>query len=161
MILRPPPILRLVNALPGMLLAGATFTLVLSDDPELGTFRDRLLTWAIMFFLPGIYLAVRAYRMSVALTSDVVRIRGWLWSRTVPRASIVGVGVVPWWVPIPYYIPTLRWNRPSGGVRSSPMLVLGVPVSRTVIGRRPGVERLATLMHALEIASEWPLGESR
>lgn len=130
MIFRPHLVARLANT--GLGLAFIWLG-ILALKPSSGDSPDLIAAGrilAVMFFVPGLYLTPRGYRIRVALTSDSVSIRGFLWSRTVPRPSIVGIGTRS----LPGYslgriigvsLPVLQWRRRSSGrLRSSPMWAL-------------------------------------
>ncbi|HEY5833720.1 hypothetical protein [Streptomyces sp.] len=59
-------------------------------------------------------LAVRGYRAGVVCGNGELTVRGWLWTRVIPRKSITGITDYP----------AVRWTDARGRNRWSPMWVL-------------------------------------
>src|SRR5262249_46534807 len=75
---------------------------------------------ALAWFISVFYFPVRGYRMMVKVDADQVVIRGWWWTRKVPRTAVHTVTVFP----------ALRWIDRAGRVRWSPLWMFvqpGVP----------------------------------
>lgn len=71
-----------------------------------------LLTIGAVVGTVGMWLAVRGYRVGVAVTPAAVIVRGYLWSRTVPRAAVVEVTGFP----------ALRWQGSGPKLRWTPIV---------------------------------------
>jgi len=125
LVVRPPLGSRVLNVVVPLGFAAFVFILVLSAGPEPGATLAEVLIGSTVCLLPGVYIAIRGYRVGVAVTPGTVKITGILWSRTVPRRSVAGIGeiVLPG-RPRPVLVPTLRWKRASGRVRASPIMAL-------------------------------------
>lgn len=64
-------------------------------------------------FTLGTIVAVRSFLMKVVLRDGVVEIRGWMWSRRIPRSAVVSVSEFP----------AVRWtDNTSGRARWSPVV---------------------------------------
>lgn len=104
--LRPLPVTRIANTAPGVfitVLGGAAWF-------DRGVFLHHLI--AVLTVFPGAVLAARGFRLGVECTGEHVTVQGYLWTRTVPRSSIVEITSFP----------ALRWQTPSGRARWTPVL---------------------------------------
>ncbi|HEX5994589.1 MAG TPA: hypothetical protein VFY84_05550 [Jiangellales bacterium] len=106
MTLRPLLVTRVANTMPGVcvaVLGGATWL-----DPEI--VQQHLI--AVLAVLTGVVLAVRGYRLGIECTGEQATVHGYLRTRTVPRSSVIQVTSFP----------ALRWRRPGGRIRWTPVL---------------------------------------
>ena len=108
MIFRPGLATRLTLAFVG--LAIPVLAVVGVVNVELASWLDS--SWvALAWFISVIYFPVRGYRMMVRVDADQVVIRGWWWTRTMPRTAVRTVTVFP----------ALRWVDRAGRRRWSPL----------------------------------------
>ncbi|MEV0153402.1 hypothetical protein AB0H57_06615 [Micromonospora sp. NPDC050686] len=113
MILRPLPMTRVANSAPGAVLATLAW-LPLDPVPPSTSLADLAVLFACLAAsVPGVVLAVRGYRMSVAVAGKVITVRGLLRSRTIRRADVVALTSLP----------SLRWRRPSGRTVHTPLIM--------------------------------------
>ncbi|MFD8209073.1 hypothetical protein ACFV2S_22090 [Streptomyces sp. NPDC059695] len=66
---------------------------------------------AVAAFLACAGLAVRGYRAGVRCEAERLVVRGFLWSRVIPRAAVTGVTGFP----------AVRWTSPGGRRRWTPV----------------------------------------
>ena len=114
MIFRPRLATRLALAFTGFAIPCLAMVGVLNGGPA--SWLDS--TWAALaWFISVIYFPVRGYRMMVRVDADQVVIRGWWWTRNVPRTAVRTVTVFP----------ALRWVDRAGRRRWSPLWMLFQP----------------------------------
>jgi hypothetical protein len=114
MTFRPRLATRLALAFVGF--ANPALAVVLVANLGLASVLDSL--WvALAWFISVIYFPVRGYRMMVRVDADHVVIRGWWWTRTVPRTAVRTVTVFP----------ALRWVDRAGRRRWSPLWMFVQP----------------------------------
>lgn len=65
----------------------------------------------LVFVGVPIWLIVRSIRASVECTDERLVIRGWIWSRSIPRADVTSVSSRRF----------IHWNSPSGSNRLTPL----------------------------------------
>jgi len=106
MILRPLPISRVSNAVPGLLLAAAAWPFM-SD-----AHRQAWLRWGITCV--GLALAIRGFRIGVTCQGDRATVRGFLRSRTINRNQITELTELP----------SIVWRDEKGKEHSSPVLAV-------------------------------------
>jgi hypothetical protein len=80
--LRPLPVTRLANALPGTLLLGFGLWAGLGEG---GSW-----VFGAVVAVLGVALALRGHRLSVTVTDRAVEIRGFVMKQTIPRESVAG-----------------------------------------------------------------------
>jgi len=104
--LRPLLVARVVSVAPGALLVALAPVVV--GDGDFGAWRWPV---GVLAVLAGIYLAVRAPGCEVVCDQRGVVVRGWLWTRTLPRKAVVEVTDFP----------AVRWRDGRGRVRWTPL----------------------------------------
>ncbi|WP_299039167.1 hypothetical protein [uncultured Pseudokineococcus sp.] len=104
--MRPLAVARVGNVTPGVSLVLLAW--LLATDGDLGSWR-----WpaAVVAVPLGVYLAVRAPGCEVVCDQRGVVVRGWLWTRTVPRKAVVEVTDFP----------AVRWRDGRGRARWTPL----------------------------------------
>jgi hypothetical protein len=131
MIVRPLLVTRLANTVPGLVVA----LLGVCGLSELLSF-GRLAVIAL-----GVTLAVRGFRMGVEIGSQHVKVRGFLWTRTVPRHTVRGLTGFP----------ALRWQTASGRARWSPLIMFFDGLDALTFVSRHDQRCLETLMRTLGV----------
>jgi hypothetical protein len=91
LVLRPLPVTRVANSVPGLVLVAMAAVLLTDlDNPELSDIPVAVpILFSVVIALPGIVLAVRGYRLGVLCTDDTVIVRGYLRTYRVPRVSVI------------------------------------------------------------------------
>jgi hypothetical protein len=107
--LRPGPVNRLANSLPGTVLAAFGLAALV--------FGDRAARAAGVLALLGIVLAIRGYRLAAETHHDTVTIHGLLRTRVIPRAAITQITDYP----------AIIWTNPDGKKRWSPVVAFLTP----------------------------------
>ncbi|TAL40480.1 MAG: hypothetical protein EPN91_13025 [Salinibacterium sp.] len=110
---RPGILWRTVNSVAGFVcvLVGVGFF-----------FAIKSMGWAILLSAPIVafaLVAVRAHVAGVAFTGDEVRVRGLLWSRTIPRRQIFDVDTS-------LRSPTISWTTRTGRIMLTPLTALSI-----------------------------------
>jgi len=107
--LRPLVVARVVSVAPGVGLVVLAWVLV--GDGALGGWR-----WpgGLLAVVAGAYLAVRAPGCEVVCDQRGVVVRGWLWTRTMPRRAVLEVTDFP----------AVRWRDGRGRPRWTPLSML-------------------------------------
>jgi hypothetical protein len=100
---------RIGALVPGLVVLVAA-TVPLFDQHPLAPGR---IFGALILAVPTVYLVVRAIRAAVVLHDDRITIRGWWWSRTIPRDRVVRVSEHGW----------LIWLLHSGREMRSPLAI--------------------------------------
>ncbi|MEX0170958.1 hypothetical protein [Streptomyces sp. LMG1-1-1.1] len=104
----PAPVNRAANAVPG-LAAGLG---ALWYGAEAGSGWQRV---AALVVLAGCgVLAVRGYRAGVRCEARRIAVRGYVWTRVIPREAVTGVTDLP----------AVRWTSPGGRRRWTPVTAL-------------------------------------
>lgn len=106
---RPLPETRVANAVPGIVLVAIGVNVLLEGNDV-----PRPLVW--LGIALGIVVAVRGFRMAVAVTDDRVVVRGLVTSRSVPVDAVIGVSDTA--------IPQLRWRGANAAEHRSPIVAL-------------------------------------
>jgi hypothetical protein len=120
-VFRPGALWRSVNSAAGLLIVALGVTLPLAPAALSGW----VVIGSILIVLVGGIVAVRAQFASVAFTSDRVRVRGVLYSRTIPRKQILAVDTG-------LSMPTISWKTSRGMFMMTPLTVLSIG-SRSVL----------------------------
>lgn len=103
---------RFANTAPGF--AWAVLGLWVATRPSLEPVGFPVLCF---FALSAVWLVVRGYRMAVIVKSGSVTVRGFLWSRTIPRDAVLDLTVLP----------AIRWRDRRGRRRWSPLVMFVAP----------------------------------
>lgn len=82
--LRPLAVTRVANAAPGLVLGALCINVWLENEPV-----PSWLVWSGLVL--AAYATVRAPLMGVDIDDERLRVRGQLWSRSIPRAQVVAV----------------------------------------------------------------------
>jgi hypothetical protein len=92
----------------GVVVTAAVVSLVEQDSVRIG----HVIAFALIT-APTAFLVVRAFRAAVVLRDDSMTIRGWWWSRSVPRDRVVRVSDGGW----------LIWRARDGREVRSPLAI--------------------------------------
>jgi hypothetical protein len=109
MIVRTWLVNRLGLLVPGGVVLTAAVMSALSQHP----LRAGHILALVIIAVPTIFLVVRAFRAAVVLRDDSITIRGWWWSRTVPRDRVLRVSEWGW----------LVWRTRGGRETRSPLAI--------------------------------------
>jgi hypothetical protein len=88
----------------GVVICAAIATLPMHPTLD-GTFGS-----AVLVALPT-WLIIRSFRAGIECLDDMLIVRGWFWSRSIPRSSVTGVS--RW--------RNILWTSRSGGARLTPL----------------------------------------
>lgn|SRR5574341_1033683 len=116
MTLRPLRGTRVANSSLGAVLVVPSVILALDPSVPWG--------WeaGILLALLGVLLAVRGYRLGVHCDDDTITVYGLLWTRTIPKASVIEITDFP----------AVRWATESGHVRWTPVIAFNHDLARSV-----------------------------
>lgn len=145
-VLRPLPVTRFANTLPGMFCAlfGAAASVTYLPLP-VG------LPAAGVALAAGIIVAVRGYLMEVEVGDGWVRVRGLLWTRTIPGSAVRAVTAYPAHRALSLAgIAALHWASPTGRSRWSPLVMFSDARPQLRHISRHNRKSLAILRHAID-----------
>jgi hypothetical protein len=107
MILRTWLVTRIGILIPGGVVLTAAGSILFGQEP----LRAGHIIAVAVIAAPTIYFVVRVIRAAVVLHDDRITIRGWWWSRTIPRDRVVRISDRGW----------LVWQTRSGREARSPL----------------------------------------
>ncbi|MGW8359970.1 hypothetical protein ACWGK1_05270 [Streptomyces wedmorensis] len=125
----PAPVNRVANTVPG-LAAGLG---CVAYGAGAGTGWERAAAVAVLLGCAA--LALRGYRAGVRCEAERLVVRGYLWTRVIPRAAVTGVTDLP----------AVRWTSPGGRRRWTPVTAFAAAsgeIGATRARKREGTARL-------------------
>jgi hypothetical protein len=108
MLIRPLVVTRFANSMPGAAVIVIGLALVINTSVQVPPLIGGAVTAV------GVVLAVRGFRTGARLNRTSVTVRGYLWSRTIPRRAITELTTLP----------ALRWTSRSGASRWTPLFIV-------------------------------------
>jgi hypothetical protein len=144
-LVRNAALFRVANMLPGLSLVAIGYLIA-----EQVASPVRHVVFAI-FALLGLLYSVRGYRMAVFIDNDSVLVRGFSYSRRIPRSAIFEMTVLgaPWWAFPLVRLPMLHWRGAGGRKRRTPILAFSEGLSVSAKLSNDNEERLAIIQHAI------------
>lgn len=121
LLLRAPVMVRIGNAMAGLVVGLCAVAVLASTVPTWWGDAEFAVACSPVVTAVG-YLVVRAWRLGVRCEPDVLVVRGWLWSRRIPRSAIAEVPRDPDGTP---FAPGVSW-RHGGRRRWTPLTAFWV-----------------------------------